>query len=389
MINTVHDKLIFYISENHIAGASIIVRRSGEIIHEEYLGHADIAAGIPISPSTIFRLASMTKPVIGVAVMQLVEKGLVSLDDELAKYIPEFADMQVASEQIVMTPDSDVTSLMAKAAEMTFVPLKRPIIIEDLLRHRSGIGQGLVSISRGINNNVPGITLAQRVENIARCPMDFQPGEGTGYSAIAAFDVLGRIVELVTGKELAVYLNESIFAPLDMTDTTFWPTAEQASRIPRLYKRPKDVLEDAFPDNNSANPHSFNYPCGSAGLHSTLHDYDRFVQMLANGGSLDGARILNPETIHQMASRCETDPDSYTWGLSMNVFTPAAHPTRSLADGVFGWSGAFGTHFFIDPVNDISMTFMVNRADINGASSYVSHAIEEAIFKGLDLKVSK
>lgn len=385
MINTVHEKLKGYVENGDIAGASIIVRKNGDIVHEEYLGFADIAAKIPVSENTIFRLASMTKPVIAVAIMCMAERGLLSIADPIAKYIPAFAEMHVAAEKLDVLPGCDMDEMMKKAEKMTFVPLKRAITIEDLLRHRSGLGQGIVSITRGINDNVPGIDLVRRVENITEFPMDFQPGEGTGYSAHVGFDILGRIVEIVSGKPLAEILNEIIFEPLGMTDITFWPTDDQKPRIPRFYQRPNGVLEDVYPDDNAASPFNFSYPCGSAGLYATLADYDRFVQMLANGGELDGKRILKTETVKQMAARCADDPETYTWGLGMNVFSCHEKSGRWLTEGTFGWSGAYGTHFYIDPVNNVCMTLMANRADIGGAGSYVSWGVEEAIFKGLEL----
>ena len=207
----------------------------------------------------------------------------------------------------------------------------------------------------------------------------------TGYSPITAFDILGRILEVITGKKLEAVLDELIFAPLGMTETTFWLTDELIPRVPRLYARPGDALVDTAPAGQFVNHLSFSYPCGSAGLYSTLADYDRFTQMLANGGELDGARILKAETVKLMSSRCAADPESFTWGLGMNVFSGLKTSGRYLSEGTFGWSGAFGTHFYIDPVNDVCMTLMVNRADIGGAGSYVSFGVEEAIFKGLSL----
>lgn len=224
MISTVHERLKGYVDNGDIAGASVIVRKNGDIVHEEYIGHADIAADIPVTETTVFRLASMTKPIIAVAIMCMAERGLLSITDPVAKYIPGFADMKVAKEYLVQLPGSDIAELDAKADAMEYEPLARPITVEDLLRHRSGLGQGHVSAKHGINDNVPGIDLAQRTENIIGCPMDFQPGAHTGYSAITAFDVLGRILEIICGKELESVLSELIFAPLGMGDTTFRPS---------------------------------------------------------------------------------------------------------------------------------------------------------------------
>lgn len=385
MISTIHEKLQHYVDNSDIAGASLIVRKSGNIVHEEYIGYADIASKIPVTDSTVFRLASMTKPVIAVAIMNMVDKGLLSITDPIAKYIPGFAEMKVAKEFLPMTLDPDTAELKAKSDAMEYEPLARPITIEDLLRHRSGLGHGFLSAKHGINANIPGIDLARRMENIIACPMDFQPGTNTGYSPITAFDILGRILEVITGKKLEDVLDELIFAPLGMTETTFRLTDELIHRVPRLYARPGDTLVDTAPAGKFVNHLSFSYPCGSAGLYSTLHDYDRFTHMLANGGELDGKRILSAETVKQMASRCATDPAQFTWGLGMNVFSCFKTSGRYLSEGTFGWSGAFGTHFYIDPVNDVCMTLMVNRADIGGAGSYVSFGVEEAIFKGLEL----
>lgn len=384
MINTVHEKLQAYIDNQDIAGASIIVRKGGEVIHEEYLGHADIAAGVPVSPDTIFRLASMTKPVIAVAIMAMADRGLLSITDPIAKYIPGFADMKVARE--LLTPDMDPELLSKKADLMEYESLARPITIEDLLRHRSGLGHGYLSARHGVGNRVPCIDLAQRVENIIACPMDFQPGAGTGYSAVTAFDVLGRILEIISGNDLESLLDEIIFVPLGMRETAFRLTDAMIPRVPRLYARPNDALIDTAPAGKFVNHLSFSYPSGSGGLYSTLRDYDRFTHMLANGGELDGKRILNADTVSAMAARCPSDPPHFTWGLGMNVFSCYSRSGRYLSEGTFGWSGAFGTHFYIDPTNDLCMTLMVNRADINGASSYVSHGVEEAIFKGLSLR---
>lgn len=389
MISTIHDKLLGYIENRDISGASIMVRKHGEIVHEEYLGLSDIARNKPISPDDMFRLASMTKPVIAVAIMMMAERGKLSIKDEIAKYIPEFAEMQVAQRLIPFSFDADMECLMEQAEGMAFEPLERPIIIEDLLRHRSGLGQGIVSEKYGVNNTSPGMTLDERMRVIAACPMDFQPGKCVGYSALVAFDILGRILEIVSGKDLETLLREMIFDPLKMTDMTFAPTQAQKDRTVRMYGRATGDLSDIAAPGEFSSPFYFSFPSGSAGLIGTLRDYDRFVQMLGNGGELDGVRILKEETVRLMAAPCPEDPPKAfpgsAWGLGMNIFSayPVSH--RHLSEGTFGWSGAFGTHFYIDPANDVTMVLMLNRADIGGADSYVSFGMEEAIFKGLNL----
>ena len=207
---------------------------------------------------------------------------------------------------------------------------------------------------------------------------------------MTAFDVLGRVIELATGRPLYDFLNERIFAPLGMADTRFVSDEALRARLPRLYERPQNELIDTQEGKEATNPFEFAFPCGSAGLYSTLEDYDRFVQLLASGGVYGEKRLLNAETIAAMSTACPDDPPmdfpGSAWGLGMSIFQPYSISKRYLAKGTFGWSGAFGTHFYIDPVNDVSMVLMVNRADIGGAGSYVSFGVEEMIFKGLGLK---
>ena len=383
MIQALHDRLQEYIDGQHIAGAAVRVRRGGEIIHEEYIGLADILNGKPVDANTVFRMASMTKPVIAVAVMMLAERGLLSITDDIAKYIPEFSGLKVAKRQIAL----DAKDIEQQADAMEYEPLKRGITIEDLLRHRSGMGHGALSFTKGVLETRPGMTLIERCAKIASCPLDFQPGASAGYSAVTAFDVLGRILEVASGKELEALLNELIFVPLGMKDTTFRINEAVQARVPRLYKRENEKLIDTAEPGVFSNPLGFDFPCGSAGLYSTLEDYDRFTLMLAQNGKYGDTELLKPETVKAMASTSPEDPaltvPAPTWGLGMCVFEGYGPTDRYLTKGTFGWSGAFGTHFYIDPAKDVCMTLMVNRADIGGAGSYVSFGVEKMIYKAL------
>lgn len=387
MIAQLHNSLSGFISDGHIAGASVIVRKGGCEAHRECLGYADIAGGVPVTEGTVFRMASMTKPVVAVGIMILYERGLIDIKDGIDKYIGEFRrDMKVAVRRV----DANAADAQAQVEAMEFEPMKRMVTIEDLLRHRSGMGHGPVSMAAGVNDHRPGMTLGERMAVIAECPLDFQPGEGTGYSALTGFDILGRVIEAVSGMELGDFLEKEIFAPLGMKDTGFTADEAMRARVPRMYARPENALIDQGKPGEFVNPFDFSYPCGSAGLYSTLDSYDRFVRMLAGGGTFEGSQLLKSETVAQMALPCPDDPpmDSpgTAWGLGMCVFRPHSVSGRYLANGVFGWSGAFGTHFFIDPVNDVSMVLMVNRLDIGGAGSYVSWAAEQMIFEGLNLR---
>lgn len=389
MNKVIHEAMQKYLDTRHFSGAGILVRQKGEIVHKEYIGLADIKKGIPVHENTIYRLASNTKPIAGAAALMLEEQGVLKIDDPVSKYLPEFADMKVAKSWIPFTakPTQEQLECFSK---MEYEPLSRPITIEDLLRHRSGLGHGFVSASFGVLRGKPGFTLGDQVKAIASGPVDFQPGTDNGYSGHAAFDLLGAIMEKATGKPLDRLLQEMLFDPLEMKDTAFSLNDEQKTRLIRLYKRENEELVDFAPDGSFYAPYDFSFPAASAGLYSTLESYDHFVEMLLRGGIYKGKRFLKPETIRRMGSVCPADPAKNLapnpWGLSVRVFEPLSVSGRYLAEGTFGWSGAHSTRFYVDPVNNVSMVLMVNRGDVDGGGSYISAGMEEAVFEGLKLK---
>ena len=369
MKHAIRRRLESYVQNGDIAGGSILVRKNGEIVSEEFAGYSDREKGVRVSRDSVFRLASMSKPVIAAGIMLLVQEKKLHIEDPLCLYLPEFSDLSVGMKD--------------ENGKIEFAALHQPLTLEDLLRHRSGIGHGVVSASFGINDAAAILTLKQRSEAIARCPLDFQPGAEAGYSARSAFDVLGRVIEVAAGMELYAFLKERFFDPLSMNDTAFTPNDEQKKRLVRLYDRSTGTLVDSYKPGETGSPFLFSYPSGSAGLFGTLGDYDRFVQMLSGHGT----RILSEESIRMM-----TQPDlthmsaTGAWGLGVQVFNKKSVSSRSLSQNTFGWSGAFGTHFYIDPVNDVNVTIMVNRMDIGGSGSYVSFGLEEAVFEQLHLR---
>jgi len=365
----IRDRLNAYVKNGDIAGGSILVRKNGEIVSEEYAGCGDMEKNIPVTADSMFRLASMSKPVAAAAVMLFCQEGKLDITDPVYKYLPEYENLCVGIKE--------------ESGRIVPAPLDRPVTIEDLLRHRGGMGQGEISASFGVNEVFPGITLKERAEMIARCPLDFQPDAASGYSARTAFDVLGRVVEVISGMPFEDFLKERFFDPLSMTDTTFFPNDDQKKRLVRLYTREGGTLADSYAPGEINSPFMFSYPSGSAGLFGTLWDYDRFVQMLSGRG----LRILTDDTLRKMAVADQGHMSKTgAWGLGMHVFNRKSVSGRSLSQNTFGWSGAFGTHFYIDPVNDVTMTLMVNRMDIGGSGSYVSFGMEEAIFEELELK---
>ena len=368
MLKGVSEKLRHYIETGEIAGGSILVRKNGEIVHEEYQGFSDIENAVPVSKDSVFRLASMSKPVAAAAILLLEQEGKLSVTDPVSEYIPEFDGIPV--------------SVKDENGEIKTVPCEREMMIEDLLRHRSGMGHTEISEGLGINRMKAGMTLEARAQHIAGVPLDFQPGAQAGYSAICAFDVLGRIVEAVSGEKFEAFLQKRFFDPLSMTDTTFFPDEDQKMRTVRLYDHSSGSLKDAYPKGEYHSPFAYSYPSGSAGLSGTLSDYGRFAEMLAGRGK----EILSKETIRKMADPDKTHAsETGAWGLGVHVFNQKSVSGRGLSQGTYGWSGAFGTHFYIDPVNDVTFVLMVNRMDIGGSGSFVSFGMEDAVFESLNL----
>lgn len=249
------------------------------------------------------------------------------------------------------------------------------------------MGQGPYSNSIYEKGVRPGQTLSERVDWMAKVPLDFQPGEFAGYSAGMAFDVLGRIVEVVSGKALNDFIQEEICRPLSIPDLGFILTAEQKARLSRLYLARGGELTDVTESDASwkiVDPLPGGYCSGSAGMLGSLESYDRFVSMLANGGELDGVRILKPETVAMMSTnssprRLEMAP-GIGWGLGMIVHEDTRRSGRKLSRGSFGWSGAYGCHFFIDPAREITAVMMMAVSNIGGADSPLAREFEDIIW---------
>lgn len=386
------------LDENFIVGASMVVRKSGvEVVHTNQ-GYANIEKQIPVSDGTLFRLASMSKPVTAVAALQLIEQGKLGLDDKLARWIPEFGHMKAAKEPVgfdeaqkyMVDPDNPLMARMLKARldSVEFIDVGDAITIRDLLTHSSGLGMGLVS-QRSIEECVsPGDRLAERVKRFAGTPLDFTPGDATGYSAIAGFDTLGRVIEIVSGEELNEYIRRHIAQPLGTGDLGFRLTDAQRARMSRLYEHGADGTQTDVTDSEQlwrqVDP-ARGYYSGSAGMIGSLMAYDRFVQMLAGNGSYNGVKILRQETVAAIRTERAKHGREFmpggVWGLGMAVFSGFERSARYLGDGTIGWSGAYGTHFYIDMANDITVTLMVQSSNIGGAGSPLSMKLEEAVYR--------
>ena len=382
-----------YIQNQELAGGALLVRRDEEVLYENTFGYSNIAARQVIARDSLYRLMSMTKPITAVAVMQLAEQGKIELDAPLNRYLHGFTAMRVVDDKRYAYHEG-MNALSLLPGLLTFrlkaprtVPAERDITIRDLLCHASGLEQGIYGLISMKLDKSKRESLAALEQKYSTMPLDFQPGKGGGYSPLAGFDLLARVVEVVSGLPFDAYLQQNLFDPLGMQNTAFRPDDAQTARLVHVYKREKKRLQDVTDtaeDMDSLLKRGENYTAGCGGLFSTLHDYDRFAHMLLNGGEVDGVRVLQPETVQlmgQQGSPDYPDPDpGCAWGLGMKIRKDPQKAKSACTAGTFGWSGAFGTHFFVSPKDHLSAVWMMNRSDIDGAGSYISKKIEELVF---------
>jgi len=364
------------IDKGTMPGATIMVARGGQIGWFDALGKQDPAASAPMTRDTIFRIFSMTKPIVSIGIMMLLEEGLFLLDDPIAKFIPEFANQKVGVEN---------------NGRLDLVPLKRPITIQDLLRHTSGItyehtGNGLVQQlyqqsrvrSRKIDN-------AEHAALVASLPLICQPGAEWNYSR--STDILGRLVEVVSGKSLGAFLNERILAPLQMSETGFFTGDENAHRLAEPFATDPWTGDKVQLFNMLEKPV---IESGGGGLVSTTMDYARFAQMLLNGGELDGERIIGRKTLEWMASD-HLDPSvkimgtltqpGHSFGLGFGIRTQGGIAPFSGSVGQFFWSGMGGTFFWIDPKEDLFAIFM---SQAPGQRVYTRTLVRNLVYAALE-----
>ena len=277
------------VDQGHVAGAIGVVARKGKIAYWENVGMADREAGTAMADDTIFRIYSMTKPIVSVALMILYEEGRFSLKDEVKQHIPELGGLKVWAAGKEVAPDREMT-------------------VQDLMRHTSGMTYGLFGDSRVDEMyNDAGVlsenqSVAQFVEKLSKLPLKHQPGTQWDYSV--SVDVQGRLIEVLSGNDLATYMRERVFEPLDMRDTAFRMTEEKSGRFAQAYKKTEDEkgIEPANDGRTKRYYEKTQWYSGGGGLVSTARDYMRFAEMLRNGGELDGIRILLPETVDLMVA---------------------------------------------------------------------------------------
>jgi CubicO group peptidase (beta-lactamase class C family) len=339
-----------HLDAKSFAGAVTLVARNGRIAHLQGHGVLDLESKKPMPADAMFRIMSMTKPVVGASIMMMIEEGKVRLTDPVSKFIPALKGLQVAVSQPVQGPPP-AAGTQVEPRYYT-VPADHEITVRELLTHTSGLVSG--TNSNAANRKVVlkgGESLADYIPRLAQTPLEFQPGTRWAYSAQAGFDVLLHIVEIASGQPADVFFKQRIFDPLGMKDTFFYPVEN-----PRLAGR-YDRQTDGTLRRNTSTPNFLTggrYFSGGGGLASTAEDYFQFAQMLLNGGQLNGKRLLSPRGVEMMASVMVPDtlpgrPAGEAYGLSVRVVNNPAARNTAVSQGTFGWSGAYGTHFWIDP----------------------------------------
>jgi CubicO group peptidase (beta-lactamase class C family) len=362
-----------YVDDGLLSGVVTMASRGNKIVHYESVGYRDVEAQAPMTPDTIFRIYSMTKPVTGAALMILYEEGKFKLSDPVGKYIPELADLQVFA-----GVDDD--------GNMITEPADHPMTIRELMSHTGGLSYGIFAQS-GVDTAYveAGIldandTNAEFVAKLGQIPLKHQPGSRWEYSV--AVDVQGYLVEVLSGQTFGEFLNDRLFEPLGMTDTDFHVPEEKLNRFAQMYVYGPEgqlIPSEMFPTADFTVDMAFE--SGGGGLVSTANDYMRFSQMLLNGGELDGERILAPLTVALM-SRDQTPKgmegpmsgagNGTVFGLDFAVIVDPVE-AESYSAGEYYWGGAAGTWFWIDPVEDVVFIGMIQQAgqglpDVRSAS---------------------
>jgi CubicO group peptidase (beta-lactamase class C family) len=381
-LKRIHPLMQSHLDAKDFAGAVTLVARKGKVVHLEAHGLMDLESNKAMRTDTLFRMASMTKPVTAVAILMLLEENKLLLADPVSKYIPEFKNPKVAVWNMPNDP---------KGAGMKLIPADRDITIQDLLTHTSGLATGTEGpagefVRRA--NLAQGGSLAERVKRLAGLPLHFQPGTQWEYTGTYGFDILGRIVEIVSGRNLDQFFTQRIFEPLGMKDTFFTVPQNRLADVAALYNRTEQGLTK--PTAAAPSPAGVEYFSGAGGLTGSAQDYLQFCQMLLNGGTLNGTRLLSRKTVELMTENAIGNLDlrnyldgeqplrGYGFGLGVRVrrSTGASGWLGSIGD--YGWAGANGTYFWIDPKEQlIGMVLMSTR--VTRLRSEFPNAVYQAV----------
>lgn len=359
-----------YVTTERLAGYGVLATRHGQPVMHHYTGRSAFQGGFPLSDDALFRIYSMTKPVTSVALLMLYEEGRVMLSDPVSKFIPEFGDLQVFKE--------------GDARSFTTEPLERPMTIHDLMTHQSGLTYDFMASHpvdamyrnrkiAGVRSE--GVTLTEFTEQLFDLPLVCQPGSHWNYSV--STDVLGRVIEIISGQTLDSFLRDRIFAPLGMVDTDMTVHDDKLERLTHSYQ--KDPLSGKINLFDAPETSTFRvgrrFMSGGGGLVSTMPDYFKFAEMLRHRGQLEGVRILSPKSVEKMTSNQLPDngtlldramPGSFSevtyagtgFGLGVSVITNPGITTATTSRGNFAWGGLASTYFWVDPVEELTVILM-------------------------------
>ncbi len=361
------EKAVRFDFDNHkVFGSAYCVIQEDKVIYKNGFGTTSADNAEAVTENTIFRLASMTKPITAVATLILVERGQLSLSDKVSDYLPEYKDVHI-------TQISDANKIidLGKA--------QNDITILHLLTHTSGIGSDAAKSQKMTDEDKKSID--NTVKFHSEIGLDFEPGTKQQYSGTGAFDVLVKIIEKITKTDYLHFLQQEIFAPCDMVNTTFIPNREQWTQIIAIHDKVDGKNTVAKTKENCI---FYDYPCthylGGAGLVSTLDDYSKFAKMLLNNGKTPKKQILSEETFRLLHTPFVSEkimPSNERWGLGVRVIVKKDYKT--LPVGTFGWSGAYGSHFWIDPVNKVAAVFMKNSLFDGGSGNESARNFEKAV----------
>lgn len=358
-----------------ITGAHAIVTQNGNVLLNQTYGFKGVGKEA-LSENAVYRIASMTKPVAAVALLIEQDRGHLNINDDLSDYLPEFKDMYVAQRDkngdIILGEDG--LPLKGEKAE-------NAIKLYQLVSHFSGIGEVNLAYT-GLEKT----TVDSACEWLATQPLRFEPGSQDEYST-GAFDVAAKVIEKTSGMEFSAYIKENIFDKLGMTDTTFEPSEDQWNRMVEIHSM-QDGKAISVP--GAPNCVFGNFPCtyhaAGAALASTASDYAKFAQMLVNNGVGDnGTRVLSEDAVKQMRTPVKDDKGTgdTRWGLAVRVIVRTGN---TLPAGCFGWSGAYGSHFWVDPTNHITAVYMKNSAYDGGAGNMSANEFEKDVINSLTWK---
>jgi CubicO group peptidase (beta-lactamase class C family) len=379
------------VADGSFRGAVVMVARKGKLVYQEAVGMQ--SADAPMRADSVFRIYSMTKPIVSVAAMMLVEDGTLQLTDPVGKFLPGFDKMQVS-----------VATKTAEGTAYNNVPAERPMTVQDLLRHTSGLAYGEITQNAPVKEGYEkaglyrkdldyesrGVTPAEQIERLAAVPLAFQPGTTWHYSLSS--DVLGRVVEAASGKRLGDFLQERLFRPLRMRDTAFSVPSAKRARLAeplandRFSGRPNKLIDVSEPPKNDS---------GGAGAVSTAGDYLRFAPMLMNGGALDGARVMSRTTVRLMTSdhlgnfiQQPVQPGElllgtkgYSFGLGFAVRQADGVGGVHGSAGEFMWAGYAGTYFFVDPKESLTAVLMTQAPSPNRA--YFRKMLKQLVYQAI------